>query len=54
MSDPRTFGEVFFEELNTNEYLKKIYDDILFNYALQVFGFKNRRKRSIPMNDNVQ
>lgn len=51
MSDTRTFGEVFFEELNTNEYLKKIYDDILFNYALQVFGFKNRRKRSIPMSD---
>lgn len=51
MSDTRTFGEVFFEELNTNEYQKKIYDDILFNYALQVFGFKNRRKRSIPMND---
>lgn len=51
MSDTRTFGEVFFEELNTNEHLKKIYDDILFNYALQVFGFKNRHKRSIPMSD---
>jgi superfamily II DNA/RNA helicase len=51
MSDSRTFGEVFFEELNANEYLKKIYDDILFNYAIQVFGFKNRRKRSIPMSD---
>jgi len=51
MSDNRTFGEVFFEELNSNEYLNKIYDDILFNYALQVFGFKNRRKRSIPMED---
>jgi superfamily II DNA/RNA helicase len=51
MSKNRTFGEAFFEELNSNEYLMKIYDDILFNYAIQVFGFKNRRKRSIPIND---
>lgn len=51
MSKNRTFGEAFFEELNSNEYLMKIYDDILFNYAIQVFGFKNRRKRNIPMND---
>ncbi len=47
----RTFGEVFFEELNSDQYLKKIYEDILFNYAIAVFGFKSRRKRHSNISD---
>lgn len=47
----RKFGEAFFSELNSDTYLHKIYEDILFNYALKVFGFKKRTKRQIPLID---
>lgn len=47
----RKFGEAFFSELNSDTYLHKIYEDILFNYALKVFGFKKRTKRQIPVID---
>lgn len=47
--EPKNFGEVYFAELATNAYLKKIYEDILYNYALKVFGFDNRKKKRIPV-----
>lgn len=47
----RKFGEAFFSELNSDTYLHKIHEDILFNYALKVFGFKKRTKRQIPLID---
>lgn len=49
MATKRTFGEVYFSELNQNSYLKQIYEDILYNYALKVFHFTNRKKKEIPM-----
>lgn len=49
MAAKRTFGEVYFSELNQNSYLRQIYEDILYNYALKVFHFTNRKKREIPM-----
>lgn len=49
MAAKKTFGEVYFSELNQNSYLKQIYEDILYNYALKVFHFTNRRKKEIPM-----
>ena len=45
----KTFGEVYFSELNQNDYLKRIYEDILYNYALKVFRFTNRQKKQIPI-----
>ena len=45
----KTFGEVYFSELNQNDYLKRIYEDILYNYALKVFRFTNRQKKQIPV-----
>lgn len=45
------FGDVFFDELNKDAYLKKIYEDILYNYAVKLFGFTKHRKREIPIND---
>lgn len=45
----KTFGEVYFSELNQNSYLKEIYEDILYNYALKVFRFTNRKKKEIPI-----
>ena len=50
----KSFGEVYFSELNQNEYLRKIYDDILYNYALKVFGFTNRKKKEIPIEHALQ
>lgn len=49
MAAKRTFGEVYFSELNQNSYLKQIYEDILYNYALKVFHFTNRKKKEIPI-----
>lgn len=49
MAAKRTFGEVYFSELNQNSYLRQIYEDVLYNYALKVFHFTNRKKREIPM-----
>lgn len=45
------FGDVFFAELNQDTYLKKIYEDILYNYAVKLFRFTKRRKYEIPIND---
>ena len=50
----KSFGEVYFSELNQNGYLRKIYDDILYNYALKVFGFTNRKKKEIPIEHALQ
>ena len=47
----KNFGEAFFAELNSDSYLHKIYEDILYNYALKVFNFKKRQKRHIPIID---
>ena len=49
MAAKRTFGEVYFSELNQNSYLKQIYEDILYNYGLKVFHFTNRKKKEIPI-----
>ena len=52
MSDAvNNFGEAFFAELNSDTYLHKVYEGILYNYALKVFGFKRRAKRNIPKID---
>lgn len=34
-----TFGEGFFENIENNEYLIRLYEDILYNYAIKVFGY---------------
>lgn len=49
-----TFGEVFFEKIDENEYLKKLYEDILYNYALKVFGYTRRLKRNLAIDDALR
>ena len=46
-----TFGEVFFSELENDSYLLSIYNDILYNYSIAVFGFTRRKKKDIPIID---
>lgn len=50
----KTFGEIYFEKIDDNEYLKKLYDDILYNYALKVFGYTRRLKRNLPIQDALR
>lgn len=38
MPDERNFGYGYFSDLNNNQYLRTIYQDILFNYAIHLFG----------------
>lgn len=49
-----TFGEVFFENIENNEYLIKLYEDILYNYALKVFGYSRRLKRNLSIEDALR
>lgn len=49
-----TFGEVFFENIENNEYLTKLYEDILYNYALKVFGYSRRLKRNFSVEDALR
>lgn len=54
METNSTFGEIFFEKIDENEYLKKLYEDILYNYALKVFGYTRRLKRNLAINDALR
>lgn len=54
MESNTTFGEIFFEKIDENEYLKKLYEDILYNYALKVFGYTRRLKRNLAINDALR
>ncbi|EIW2090198.1 DEAD/DEAH box helicase [Enterococcus faecalis] len=54
MKSNTTFGEIFFEKIDENEYLKKLYEDILYNYALKVFGYTRRLKRNLAINDALR
>ena len=49
-----TFGEVFFENIENNEYLIKLYEDILYNYALKVFSYSRRLKRNLSVEDALR
>ena len=35
INDNRTFGEAYFEKIDDNEYLNKLFEDILYNYAVK-------------------
>ncbi|MBF1122585.1 MAG: DEAD/DEAH box helicase [Solobacterium sp.] len=54
METNTTFGEIFFEKIDENEYLIKLYEDILYNYALKVFGYTRRLKRNLAINDALR
>ncbi|MEA5004037.1 MAG: DEAD/DEAH box helicase [Christensenella sp.] len=45
----KTFGESLYEDIDHNEYLKELYNDILFNYSIALF----RNNKSIPKDINL-
>ena len=50
----KTFGEIYFETIDSNPYLNQLYDDILYNYALKVFGYTRRLKRNLNISDALR
>ena len=45
----KTFGELYFEKIDSNEYLNSLYEDILYNYAQKLFGFSRNNKRQVSV-----
>lgn len=45
-----TIGAAIYKDIEKNEYLNKLYDNLLFNYGLQLFGLENvaARELNIP------
>ncbi len=56
MAAPRaaTFGEALHWDLANDGYLQEIYENLLFNYALELFGFKSIQKREVVLEDALR
>ena len=54
METNTTFGEKIYEKKDENEKLKKLYEYILYNYALKVFGYTRRLKRNLAIDDALR
>lgn len=42
-----TIGAAIYKDIEKNEYLNKLYDNLLFNYGLQLFGLDNIKSRDL-------
>lgn len=51
MPDERNFGYSYFTKLNENQYLRTLYHDILFNYAIRLFNFDKSRMKVFSLAD---
>ena len=36
----RTIGDMLFADIDSNEYLNELYESILYNYSIKLFGIK--------------
>lgn len=50
----KTFGEAYFDKIDDNEYLNKLFEDILYNYAIKVFGYNRRLKKNLSIKDALR
>ena len=50
----KTFGEIYFEKIDSNEYLNSLYEDILYNYAQKLFGFSRNNQRQISVENALR
>ncbi len=50
----KTFGEIYFEKIDSNEYLNILYEDILYNYAQKLFGFNRNNKRQVSVDSALR
>jgi len=46
-----TIGAAIYKDIEQNEYLNKLYDNLLFNYGLQLFGLKDVKARELNVRD---
>lgn len=46
-----TFGEQFFNELDHDAYLQEIFENLLFNYSVKLFGLPTYEMRAVNCND---
>jgi len=46
-----TIGAAIYKDIEKNEYLNKLYDNLLFNYGLQLFELKNVEPRELNVKD---
>lgn len=46
----KRFGDVLYRDIEQNTYLNELYDDILYNYSLMLFGNNKATKRQIHIN----
>ena len=46
-----TIGAAIYKDIEQNEYLNKMYDNLLFNYGLQLFGLKDVKARELNVRD---
>lgn len=46
-----TIGAAIYKDIEQNEYLNKLYDNLLFNYGLQLFGLIDVKARELNVRD---
>lgn len=46
-----TFGEYVFSKIDRNEYLQKLYHNILFNYSRRLFQLENIQEKPVDIDD---
>lgn len=49
-----TIGAAIYEDLEKNEYLNELYDHILYNYGLQLFGIQESTPKKINVRDALR
>lgn len=50
----RTIGDVLFEDIDRNEYLNELYESILHNYSVKLFGIKDAQMQEINVGDALR
>lgn len=49
-----TIGDVLFANIDSNEYLNELYESILYNYSVKLFGIKEARIQEINVGDALR
>ena len=47
-------GHAIFSDIDKNPYLMELYDNLLYNYSLQLFGLKKRERKPVNIEDALR
>lgn len=53
----RTLGEEIYKDISSNEYLNRIYDNLLYNYSIRLLHldrFKNMQDKPVVLDDALR